>query len=192
MLFLLIVTSAVNCVTFSKYLTVTSGAYTARVASFDYDLTTTDPVSGNTYDDFYFSIDKAVQLSDGSSDGFIVREVTVTNKSEVAVTAEIEIPDLDSSGIVWCVFPDGAENVLSGGINASIQDVIGGAPGEFSELQYSLLNYNDNTITDWNNNACLTIEGPGSTKTFTIVFWAEQEPEIDQSFDLTLTVTQID
>lgn len=206
MLYLLVATSIVSGVTLSRYTSSTSGSDTANVAKFEYSIDITDQNSTGTltFDSLSLNIYATSKLSDAENcmfdDVAVVRQITVTNQSEVAVSLELSMAGMDEDGIVWCVFDGSYADAVTGTIYGTIRTKLGGAaPSDFSALWSALAQANADTTAAWNNGANL---GVGESKTFTVVFWAEHEPARDvggwydkdvvSSSELSITVSQID
>ena len=161
----------------------------------------TDPDALNTTTDndsqevkFLVSLYATSMLADAENCEFDevarVIDVKFTNTSEVTVNAiiryidEIEKVAGDSAGngIVWCLF-NAADNY------ADYSDILkklgyadtSSAPADYNTLISDLNAANDETLEDWNNAAVL--DPNRSSKTLTIVFWAEHEAVTDSGWD---------
>lgn len=205
MLYLLVATSVISCVTLSRYVSSVSRVETARVAEFGYSVAITDPISGSAFDSLGLSIFATSKLSEAEDCMFdevaVVREITVTNESEVAVSAELSIDEIESNGIVWCIFDGSYKDVVgTDEIYKTIEKQLAGVDTtDFNTLKAALIQVNSNTIGTWNSDVNL---GIGESKTLTIVFWAEHEPtkdvggwyddDVTSPANLTVTVSQID
>ena len=218
LIYILLVTIIVVGVSFSRYATTLSGKDTARVASFEYEITGPATEELRIYIPIYATAKLSVDPDDDcmfDDDGVsVIREVNVTNKSEVAVRASISaIADMSAAkGIVWCIF-DQSDTAALALINTNkVEDAIiqklkdtgyTTIPPDHDDLVTALIDTNQRTITGWNNNARLGI-GTNNTRKLTVVFWAEHDgimeywpdtraiEKFDTDFSLGFTVTQID
>lgn len=207
MVYLLIVTSIITGVTFSRYATSFSVRDTARVAQFVYDVAITDPHTTETV-----TVDPAiyatVKLADAENCLFdevaTVREITVTNESEVAVDTNLTIRDIDDSGIVWFIYNGSYADMMSNDDNmyAMLKSALTSTDTtDFNALRNALQAINQQAIEEWNDDGELGFSTTNKAKTLTMVFWAEHDQamvkgwddhDLVSDVDLTVTVSQID
>lgn len=199
LIYLLVAAILVAGAALSRYATTLSGTDTARVATFDYEVTVEDK-DDNEVDvasDGLATMYATAKLSDADNclfeeDGVtVVRQIIFTNKSEVAVNAAISgILDMNNAdGIAWCLFDenDGFDPLQITSTTTYIEDAITkklkdfgypSIPADYSNLINALIDVNKQTIKEWNLNADLDTAVSSTlsnTRTLTIVFWAEHD-----------------
>ena len=211
LVYLLTVTCAVTSMSLSRYKTSSSGDNTARIAHFAYSYEITDPNSAlsGAIDPSIYATCKLAEAGTCDFDKVvIVREIEVTNGSEVAVRPVLSITSRmsESEGIVWCVLEDLPvavvdENKIADAIAAKLS---GPVPNTLLALQTELESANAATLSDWNDTALGYTGQKNNTSSVIIVFWAEHDtfslsgetpPDLateSLDFQFTVGVSQID
>jgi len=130
-------------------------------------------------------------------------EVTVNAIPSIAEIKEVADDGSAGNGIVWCLFAEGEYtgeyNDILGKLNYADTSSV---PTDYNTLIDDLNTANAATLADWSDAAVL--EPNGSSKTLTIVFWAEHEAvtafgwdfdgssPLEQSIDIDYAITQVD
>lgn len=205
MIYLLIITTVVTGVTFSRYTTSTSGRNAARVAMFAHNYSITDPHSGGVIElnPSIYATSKLTYAEDCSFDEVaVVRTIEISNDSETSVhTVFSDMTQMTEDGVVWCILNGEVTSGYAEKISDKVSTKLGrSVPNGFTDLKNALGKVNSDAISAWNSANASGLSVGGKSTYLTVIFWAEYDQvtlngftsALTDNFELTMTVSQID